>query len=407
VPARILSLPGGKQWAFEAALNLTAGASNVSATATDVAANSNTHMWTVISGGNAANFTYDLNGDMLTRVNDPGSSNEHDVAYQWDGLARLTAIQDPATPVDASSKRVEFTYDGLSRRVQLTAKTWDVSISDWDTAATEYYLWDGDRIVEKRVGGSDKSNLSAAYFARGFQAFSGGTFSGNYYYTRDHLGSIREVVANNGTTVESRYSYGPWGETNWLDNSGGTVAQPDFGYAGYFRTGYVPGLYLTKYRAYDAGVGRWLSRDPIGERGGLNLYGYVGNNPINFRDPLGLDAAAAAEALGGLGTAEEGEEAGGWLAGGNFNPVVDGAMLGTAIIGCGYALWEYFQPTSVCMSNSGERGIQGKDPNPWKGYRPKDPNDPSKGGQKQDPQTGKWKPVPRPQGPPPPNHPTW
>ena len=156
-----------------------------------------------------------------------------------------------------------------------------------------------------------------------------------------------------------------------------------------------------------SGRALWLSRDPIGEAGGLNLYGYVGNNPINFRDPLGLDAAAAARALGELGTVEEGEEGAGWLGGGNFNPIVDGALAGTAIIGGGIALWEYFQPTSVCMSNSGERGIQGKDPNPWKGYRPKDPKDPSKGGQKQDPQTGKWKPVPRPQGPPPPNHPTW
>jgi hypothetical protein len=80
--------------------------------------------------------------------------------------------------------------------------------------------------------------------------------------------------------------------------------------------------------------------------GGLNLYGYVGNNPINFRDPLGLDAAAAARALGELGTVEEGEEGAGWLGGGNFNPIVDGALAGTAIIGGGIALWEYFQPAA-------------------------------------------------------------
>jgi hypothetical protein len=39
---------------------------------------------------------------------------------------------------------------------------------------------------------------------------------------------------------------------------------------------------------YDPELGRWLSRDPIGEDGGINLYGYVGNDPVNGVDPLGL-----------------------------------------------------------------------------------------------------------------------
>ncbi len=65
------------------------------------------------------------------------------------------------------------------------------------------------------------------------------------------------------------------------------------------------GLYLTENRAYDPYTGRWLSRDPAGEPGGLNLYGYVNDGPINGVDPSGLfDPAnfiipAAIDLLGG------------------------------------------------------------------------------------------------------------
>src|SRR5207249_4544941 len=47
-------------------------------------------------------------------------------------------------------------------------------------------------------------------------------------------------------------------------------------------------MYLA--RPYEPNMARWLTRDPIGERGGPNLYGFVGNNPINFYDLFGLEA---------------------------------------------------------------------------------------------------------------------
>ena len=104
------------------------------------------------------------------------------------------------------------------------------------------------------------------------------------YYLKDHLGSIREVINSNGTTVESRYDYSPYGNVTKIT---GTGEESDFRYTGHFYHG-TSGLHLTLYRAYDSGLGRWLSRDPIEEDGGLNLYGYVFNNPVNYWDPLGL-----------------------------------------------------------------------------------------------------------------------
>jgi RHS repeat-associated protein len=78
--------------------------------------------------------------------------------------------------------------------------------------------------------------------------------------------------------------YSPYGETI------GEGALPDFRYAGMFNLPET-GLYLTHYRLYDPSSKRWLNRDPIGETGGFNLYGYVGGNPVSWVDPLGLSQA--------------------------------------------------------------------------------------------------------------------
>lgn len=83
------------------------------------------------------------------------------------------------------------------------------------------------------------------------------------------------------------FDYDPYGRRTKVSGS----YDADFGYTGHFHeqpSWMTTGLNLTMFRAYDPELGRWLSRDPIGEEGGLNLYGYVGNDPCNIIDELGL-----------------------------------------------------------------------------------------------------------------------
>ena len=115
----------------------------------------------------------------------------------------------------------------------------------------------------------------------------------NLFYTRDHLGSVREVTANTGT-VRARYDYDPYGKITKVSGD----LDSDFRYTGHYYHA-QSGLHLALYRAYDSESGRWLNRDPIGEAGGINLYGYVGNNPVNLTDPTGLFFKEWGQKLGG------------------------------------------------------------------------------------------------------------
>ena len=126
-------------------------------------------------------------------------------------------------------------------------------------------------------------------------------YTTNYYYVRDHLGSIRDMVDNGGAT-QAHYNYDPWGRRTRTAGS----RDADFGFTGHYYHA-RGGLHLAFYRAYSAEMGRWISRDPLDFTEllleGPSLYNYVDNDPANSADPLGLaalvdDAAVICSAAG-------------------------------------------------------------------------------------------------------------
>jgi len=164
-----------------------------------------------------------------------------------------------------------LSYDGLGRRVAMATVTGGVT-------SVSHYGWCGQALCQSR---SATDAPLRRYFAEGeYDATQGALI-----YAPDQLGSARDVLAGGTGQTLAHFDYDPYG--NPTAATGSHANWPDRRYAGLF---YHPtsGLYLATHRAYDPALGRWLSRDPIGEQGGINLYGYVGGNPLTFMDPLGL-----------------------------------------------------------------------------------------------------------------------
>ena len=177
---------------------------------------------------------------------------------------------------------------------------------------TTKFLWCGERICEAR----DSSDaVLARYYTQG--ELHGSTIA---YYAQDQVGSVVATVDPQGQ-VTARLSYDSYGN---IIQSSGTL--PDYRYAWLYAHP-QSGLYLATYRAYDPKIGRWLSRDPIREAGGLNLYGYVGGDPLGHRDPLGLLNPAEAACIAGP------------------NPVCAGGLVGdavTTVVGVGIIVYNHY-----------------------------------------------------------------
>jgi RHS repeat-associated protein len=159
-------------------------------------------------------------------------------------------------------------------------------------------VYDGLLILQER----DSNNIPVLTYTRGLDLSSslqgaggiGGllalsdqrasaTSPTNYFYHSDGNGNIVALL-NYQNEVVARYLYDPFG--NLLAMSGPTAPfnRQRFSSKEWHSQS---GLLLYEFRAYDPNLQRWLTQDPIGEAGGINLYRFVSNDPANRVDPLG------------------------------------------------------------------------------------------------------------------------
>jgi RHS repeat-associated protein len=201
-------------------------------------------------------YGYNANGAMTSRTD--GSTTWQ---YTWDFENRMTSAGN-------GTSQVNYAYDALGRR-----------ISRNDGAQTTNFTYDGNDVLLDDVGGTQTKYLNGLGIDNKLRQTTGSTTS---YFVADHLGSTNGLTDSTGALTASN-SYDSFG------NATNTSFPSRYQFTGR-ELDTTTGLQYNRARWYNPNIGRFISEDPIGFRGGdVNLYGYVRNNPTRFIDPRGLD----------------------------------------------------------------------------------------------------------------------
>ncbi|MFC4995056.1 RHS repeat-associated core domain-containing protein [Rubritalea tangerina] len=216
-----------------------------------------------------------------TAFDDRGNLTEDDQGnvYIYDLDNRLKRVElDNNTDVD-------MVYDALGRRVLI----------DNGTDET-FYTWWGDQEVAEHEHNSTQSTVQNDLWAHPTalntiiaRAVEGSKFKMEWYH-KNYLDHVYAVSDDSGDILE-HYRYNAFGEVEIYNTSGNELATSAIDNKVTWNSRRYDSdtkLHYYKYRHYNPTLGRWLSRDPIEEAGGINLYGFVGNDPVGRWDELGL-----------------------------------------------------------------------------------------------------------------------
>ena len=234
-------------------------------------------------------YSYDDEGNRTKRVEiSTGKVTE----YAWDYRNRLASVvfKDAGGVV---TKTIEYAYDVDNRRI---GKKVDTSTSlSASGVVVERYVYDGSDIALVFDGAGVQTHRYL--YGTGVDQILADERGGSVVWAlADNQGTIRDLV-NNAGVILNHINYDSFGRVVSQTSPG---VEFRFGYTGREQDGET-GLDYYRARYYDSSVGRFISEDPIGFKGGDgNLSRYVGNSPTNFTDPSGLCSDSPVEAIAKL-----------------------------------------------------------------------------------------------------------
>ena len=219
---------------------------------------------------NSDTYAYDANGNLTSKTDASGTWT-----YSWDYENRLKQAS------KSGGVTVSYAYDALGGRVQRTTSA----------GVTTKFIYDGVDAVRDLDGNGNTvaDYLNGPGIDNKLRETSGSSAS---YFLTDHLGATRALTDASGNIISS-LAYDSFGNVT----SGSAATR--YAYTGR-EIDLDTGLMYYRARVYDAHQGRFVSEDPIGFRGGINLYAYVRNNSLNRIDPKGENPLAVIAIVGGI-----------------------------------------------------------------------------------------------------------